>query len=38
MRTYENLASRHWCENSLGGGSFTWLWGCPARAMGHLGE
>src|SRR5215207_1827536 len=31
-------AMDHWCENSLGGSSFSWLRGGPARAMGHLGE
>jgi aminoglycoside N3'-acetyltransferase len=30
--------STHWCENRLGGSSFSWLRGGPARAMGHLGE
>src|ERR671913_1917208 len=27
--------STHWCENRLGGSSFSWLRGGPARAMGH---
>ena len=31
-------AMDHWCENSLGGSSFSWHRGGPPRAMGHLGE
>src|SRR5215203_895771 len=31
-------AMDHWCENSFGGSSFSWLRGGPPRAMGHLGE
>jgi hypothetical protein len=38
MPTSQNFPSRHWCENRLGGGSFSWFRGGPARAMGHLGE
>src|SRR5215207_530243 len=37
-RTSENSYSTHWCENSLGGSSFSWLRGGPARAMGHWCE
>jgi hypothetical protein len=31
-------AMDNWCENSLGGSSFSWFRGGPARAMGHFGE
>src|SRR5215204_553807 len=37
-RSAQNFYSAHWCENSLGGCSFSWFRGGPARAMDHLGE
>ena len=38
LLTSEYTSSRHWCENGLGGSSFSWLRGGPPRAMDHLGE
>src|SRR5215204_6021935 len=35
---FPNSFSRHWCENSFGGNSFSWLRGGPPRAMDHFGE
>ena len=38
IRTSANPSTRHWCENSLGASSFSWLRGGPYRAMEHLGK
>src|SRR5215212_4189417 len=36
-RRSQDMPSRHWCENSIGGSSFSRLRGGPPKAMGHLG-